>query len=155
MDSGAVLGVDDGRGSCDSILCGGYKVLDRGSAQGGGITGLGAGDDGGDLPVGGSSGAPGADGDDNVVGLNGGFLGTHNSSVRGGEQCGLGEGGSSGCRGGRAPICEDGGSLSASGNICGDIQDKGGGILPACGVASSRVATHCLAVLRRETEHDC
>jgi hypothetical protein len=77
MDGSVVLDADDGRGSCDSVLGGGYGVLDRGSAQGGCITDVGVGDDGGDLPARGSNGARGADGNDSVVELNGGFLGAH------------------------------------------------------------------------------
>jgi hypothetical protein len=83
MDGSAVLGADDGRGSCGSILGGSSGVLDRGNAQGGGVTGVGAGDDGGGLPAGGSNGTRGADGGDSVVGLNGGFLGAHSGRPSG------------------------------------------------------------------------
>jgi hypothetical protein len=83
MDGSAVLGADDGRGSCGSILGGSSRVLDRGNAQGGGVTSVGAGDDGGGLPAGGSNGTRGADGGDSVVGLNGGFPGAHSGRPSG------------------------------------------------------------------------
>jgi hypothetical protein len=107
VDSGTVLEADEGRGSCNSVLGGGYRVIDGHSAlgTGGGIPSGGVSKGGGDLPV---------DGDDMCLfgGNNRGVsilvMGNGNLSVDIGDSLSAVGGAALGSGGGLDQICGGG-----------------------------------------------